>query len=335
MIRLFSSTDKVFTSNGDVVLNPTKAIVHKEDNGDYYLDIEMGLEYVDYIVEGNIIVAPTPTGDQAFRIGNVTKKKSKISTRCYHVFYDSENYLIVDSYVVNKTCAEALAHLNNATEPVSEFTTSSDVSHVDSFRCVRKSLYEAVQTVLERWGGHLVRDNFGSQIKSSSTLIKGLLIQTLPPISKPLVRTTREEIDGRDGDIITKLGYSAYDKQMQIGLFGDYDIDEVIEYFNTEGTVIFSNEPDKFYYYQIIEQIDFEKLIRFKTATVTFHVQPFKYSAVDDAILESKNKLSVRVYSVQRAGVTITAENGIISVLDRHFMTLVNRLLRVIQNLSN
>ena len=147
-----------------------------------------------------------------------------------------------------------------------------------------------------------------------STLIKGLLIQTLPPISKPLVRTTREEIDGRDGDIITKLGYSAYDKQMQIGLFGDYDIDEVIEYFNTEGTVIFSNEPDKFYYYQVIEQIDFEKLIRFKTATVTFHVQPFKYSAVDDAILEKKNKLSVRVYSVQRAGVSITVENGIISV---------------------
>ena len=177
MIRLFSSTDKVFTSNGDVVLNPTKAIVHKEDNGDYYLDIEMGLEYVDYIVEGNIIVAPTPTGDQAFRIGNVTKKKSKISTRCYHVFYDSENYLIVDSYVVNKTCAEALAHLNNATEPVSEFTTSSDVSHVDSFRCVRKSLYEAVQTVLERWGGHLVRDNFGIQIKSSIGHDNGIIVQ--------------------------------------------------------------------------------------------------------------------------------------------------------------
>ena len=34
-----------------------------------------------------------------------------------------------------------------------------------------------------------------------STTIKGLLIQSLPPISKPLMRTSIEEIDGRDGDI--------------------------------------------------------------------------------------------------------------------------------------
>ena len=147
-----------------------------------------------------------------------------------------------------------------------------------------------------------------------STTIKGLLIQSLPPISKPLMRTSVEEIDGRDGDIVTKLGYSAYDKQMSIGLFGDYDVDEVIQFFDSEGTVIFSNEPDKFYYYQIIQQIDFERLIRFKTATVTFHVQPFKYSAVDDAFSFSRNKLSEKVFSATKNGVTLTAENGMIYV---------------------
>lgn len=147
-----------------------------------------------------------------------------------------------------------------------------------------------------------------------STLIQGLLIQSLPPISKPLIRTSKEEIDGRDGDIITKLGYSAYDKEMSIGLFGDYDVDEVIQYFDSQGTVIFSNEPDKFYNYEIIEQIDFERLLRFKTATVTFHVQPFKFSAVDDAFSVQKNKMDVRIYSETRGGVSISAENGIISV---------------------
>ena len=147
-----------------------------------------------------------------------------------------------------------------------------------------------------------------------STMIKGLLIQSLPPITKPLVRTAIETIDGRDGDIVTKLGYSAYNKTLKIGLFGDFNIDEVIQYFDSEGTVIFSNEPDKFYYYQIIDQIDFDKLLRFKTADVTFHVQPFKYSAVDDAILEKKNKLSPKVYSTERAGVTVSVQNGIISV---------------------
>lgn len=117
-----------------------------------------------------------------------------------------------------------------------------------------------------------------------STSIKGLLIQSLPMISKPLIRTEIEEIDGRDGDIVTPLGYSAYDKEMTIGLFGNYKIDDVISFFDSQGTVTFSNEPDKYYIYQIIEQIDFERLIRFKSATVIFHVQPFKYSAVGKTV---------------------------------------------------
>lgn len=114
---------------------------------------------------------------------------------------------------------------------------------------------------------------------NNSNTISGLLIQSLPPISKPLMRTAIEEIDGRDGDIVTNLGYSAYDKEVSIGLYGTYDVDEVIKYFNdnSKGQVTFSNEPDKYYNYEIINQIDFERLIRFKTAIVTLHCQPFKY----------------------------------------------------------
>ena len=113
---------------------------------------------------------------------------------------------------------------------------------------------------------------------TESSEIPGLLIQSLPPISKPLMRTEIEEIDGRDGDIITALGFSAYDKEITVGLYGEFDINEVIAYFTSEGTVTFSNEPDKYYFYQIINQIDFERLLRYRTATVTMHVQPFKYS---------------------------------------------------------
>ena len=118
----------------------------------------------------------------------------------------------------------------------------------------------------------------------SSNTISGLLISTLPSISKPKIRTQTEEIDGRDGDIVTKLGYSAYDKEIEIGLYGNYDTDEVIEYFNSEGTIVFSNEADKYYNYQILEQIDFKKLIRFKTAKVRLHVQPFKYPLQEQPI---------------------------------------------------
>jgi phage-related protein len=117
----------------------------------------------------------------------------------------------------------------------------------------------------------------------SSETITGLLIQNLPPISKPKQRVNIEEIDGRSGDIVTYLGYSAYDKQFEIGLYGDYDIDDVISFFNSQGTIIFSNEEDKYYNYQIIEQIDFERLVRYRTATVKIHVQPFKFSSVESS----------------------------------------------------
>lgn len=146
-----------------------------------------------------------------------------------------------------------------------------------------------------------------------STLIKGLLIQSLPPVSKPLMRSRTETIDGRDGDIVTKLGYSAYDKEMSVGLFGDFDIDEVIKFFDSEGTVIFSNEQDKFYKYEILEQIDFERLIKFRTATVKFHVQPFKYSAVADEVVVSKNKFRTKPYFIKKNGVEIDVESGIIN----------------------
>lgn len=177
MIRVFSSTDKNFTSNGDVVLRPLKAVVKCEDNGDYYLDLETDLKYSDYLVAGNIVVVDAPNGAQAFRISNPRKTGKKITIKAWHVFYDSQNYLIQDSYVVDKDCNDAIDHLNSATEPTSEFTTISDVATVNSFRCVRKSLYEAMQTVIERWGGHLVRDNFNIGIRAKTGQDNGVTIR--------------------------------------------------------------------------------------------------------------------------------------------------------------
>lgn len=178
MIRIFSASDTDFTSNGEVVIsNATKANVHKADNGDYYLDFECGLEYVDYIIANNIIVAPTPQGDQAFRITSFDATRKKITAKAWHIFYDSANYLIADSYVVDKNCNDALDHLNTATDTQSPFTTLSNVQTIDSYRCVRTSLQEAISVLLQRWGGHLVRDNWNIKIMNSIGQDNGVTIQ--------------------------------------------------------------------------------------------------------------------------------------------------------------
>ena len=141
----------------------------------------------------------------------------------------------------------------------------------------------------------------------SSKTINGLLIQSLPPISKPKIRVDTEEIDGRDGDIVTTLGYGAYDKTLNIGLHGEYNVDDVIKYFDNKGKVIFSNELDKYYNFAIYNAIDFARLIRFKTANVVMHVQPFKYSA------EEKAKTYSYASGVKNASISVRNNGNIYS----------------------
>ncbi|MEE3324183.1 MAG: phage tail spike protein [Methanosphaera sp.] len=198
MIKLFGINDKLFSSNGDIVLQPLKAEITKEDNGNFYLDIEVPLSYIDDFTQNRIIVAPTPQGNQAFRIGNVKKTNTKLKAKCNHVYYDSANYLIEDSYVVDKNCNDALDHLNNATDNLSPFTTISDVVSINSYRCVRRSLEEAIEVVLERWGGHLVRDNFTIGIRENIGADNGVVIR----YAKNLKDITCEE---NWDDVCTKL----------------------------------------------------------------------------------------------------------------------------------
>lgn len=111
--------------------------------------------------------------------------------------------------------------------------------------------------------------------------VKGLIVSELPPITKPKMRVRIDTIDGKDGSEITNLGFEAYTKTVKIGLTRNYDIDNIINWLHGEDFVQFSNEPDKYYKAKVVEQIDFEKLLRFRTAEIKFYTQPFKYSATD------------------------------------------------------
>lgn len=214
MIKLFGRTEESFVSNGDLVIQPKKAVVHKEDNGDFYLELETDESYVGDLTEGRIIIANTPQGDQAFRVTNPSIKKHTIKIKAYHVFYDTENYLIKDSYVVNKNCNDALDYLNMATDTESPFKTISDVNTIHSYRCVRKSLYEAIQVVLERWGGQLVRNNFEIEIRESIGQDNGVTIRYAKNL-KDITKTenwdsvvTKLLPLGKDGILLNSLDQS-------------------------------------------------------------------------------------------------------------------------------
>ena len=155
-----------------------------------------------------------------------------------------------------------------------------------------------------------------------SSSIPGLIICELPPITKPQMKTSIVSIDGRDGDIVEELGYESYTKNISIGLSRNYQIDKIIKYFTGSGTLEMSNEPDKVYNCMIIDKIDYEKLLRFKTAIVKFHTQPFKYlknelpleiEITDETSLEVNNvglEISKPVITLQGSGSVELSVNG-------------------------
>ena len=133
----------------------------------------------------------------------------------------------------------------------------------------------------------------------NSDELEGLIIEELPSITRAKKRIEYTVIDGRDGDIAEELGYSSYTKEMKIGLNSKANIDEIINYFDGAGKIIFSNEPDKEYTVIADEKVDYERLVKFRKATIKFHVQPFKY-LVDEApfVFNIKDQKEIKVSNI-------------------------------------
>lgn len=177
MIRVFLPTEKKFETNGEIVVNATRCTVKNAIGGDYSLEMICPIEYIDYIKPQNILVVPTPQGAQPFRIYSVTKNLHKLTAKAKHLTFDAENYIIADSFAVDKTAQEALDHFNRATDTESPFEVFSDVEGINSQRIVRESLNGAIKAVSDRWGGVVIRDGWKISVLSSIERDNGITIE--------------------------------------------------------------------------------------------------------------------------------------------------------------
>lgn len=116
---------------------------------------------------------------------------------------------------------------------------------------------------------------------TSSTSFEGLCVTSLPPITKPSMRTEEIKIDGRDGSIFRDLGYSTYKKTIDLVKIGDVDIESLKSWLDGEGKLILSNESDKYYNAKVIDSIDYSRFILYDKDKITFLVQPYKYSTTE------------------------------------------------------
>ncbi|MDA1861145.1 phage tail protein [Bacillus cereus group sp. BY122LC] len=187
MITLYKPNETDFTHNGIGILdnNIYEAEIEEILNGVYTLRFKYplfaphGLE-----IDGQYLIkAPTPDGDQLFRVANPHPTNGEVQVFCYHIFYDLVDNFIEDTNIVGKTGFGALDQVKGALQYPTKFDFYSDIGSMANARLVRKNPVEFLldngqdNSFLNRWGGELLRDNFNVRMLARRGRDRGVVIQ--------------------------------------------------------------------------------------------------------------------------------------------------------------
>ncbi|PGU60338.1 phage tail spike protein [Bacillus cereus] len=187
MITLYKPNETDFTHNGIGILdnNIYEAEVEEILNGVYTLRFKYplfaphGLE-----IDGQYLIkAPTPDGDQLFRVANPHPTNGEVQVFCYHIFYDLVDNFIEDTNIVGKSGMGALDQVKGVLQYPTKFDFYSDIENIANARLVRKNPVEFLldngqdNSFLNRWGGELLRDNFNVRMLARRGRDRGVVIQ--------------------------------------------------------------------------------------------------------------------------------------------------------------
>lgn len=175
MIKSFLPSATVFTSNGERIIQAIKCIEHRE-LGDWYVDLVASLEYQSYLEKDYILVVPTKEkGDQPFRINN-PKITDKVDVRAYHIGFDTRNYAVELSTILNGNAQACLDELDGNIDGTHPFTFTSSITTLKSFSVVDSSLYNALIQIAEEYNGILDFNGWNVTITSSIGSDNGVIL---------------------------------------------------------------------------------------------------------------------------------------------------------------
>ncbi|WP_282804280.1 phage tail spike protein [Clostridium tetani] len=184
MINIYNSKETNFEHNGLAVLDSCiSCTVEEELNGYYGLELEypMFSTKAKYLIEDNIIKAPTPTGLQLFRIYRKVKNMSSVVCYARHIFYDLLDNFIEDCRPTELNGHSALNNILHATQYSHKFKANSNIATMATAYYIRKNPIEVLigeqeNSFISRWGGELLRDNFNISILNSIGKDNGVTI---------------------------------------------------------------------------------------------------------------------------------------------------------------
>lgn len=165
MIEVYKNTNSNYQKNGDITLTPLSCTFEMGLDG--ISQIELSHEYDDlgrweYLVNDNVIAAPTPYSDkQLFRIYNRVKNDDEVTVYARHIYYDNLTNVLIDTRPTLKTGQEALNIIFSGTK----FRGYSDITTVNTAYYIRKNIVAAIagddeNSFINRWGGEMLYDNY-------------------------------------------------------------------------------------------------------------------------------------------------------------------------------
>lgn len=128
----------------------------------------------------------------------------------------------------------------------------------------------------------------------------GIHVSEHPPIAVPSERVSFTDVPGQSGSMTVVEGEQVYSDMTLTATCFISDtsrIAEIAAWLRGSGTVTFANRQGGYYYGRVINQIDFEKVLRGKpnhTFAVNFRVKPFFYSDTvsDISVTESGTSIT-------------------------------------------
>ena len=240
MIEVYVSTNTNYKKNGDITLTPLSC--YFEMGLDGISQIELTHEYDDlgrweYLVNDNVIAAPTPYSDkQLFRIYKREKSDDEVTVYARHIFYDNLGNYLIDVRPTDKNGQQALDIMFSGTK----FTAHSDITTVNTSYYVRKNIVEAIagddeNSFINRWGGERLYDNYDVYIMRQIGSDKGVRAEFGHNLE-----AIEESVD--DENVVTRIIPVAYNGYTLEGSEPWVDSPKIGSYAEVKGTVIeFSN----------------------------------------------------------------------------------------------
>ncbi|MGL5149064.1 MAG: phage tail spike protein [Clostridium sp.] len=155
--------------DGDVTLQPIKSIFKIRLNGICQLEILIPYDEEGrwkFIDNGGVIKAQTPFSNaQLFPILNLKRKMNGLEITAIHIMFDLEKSTTEDIRVENKNCKQALDVLLADTI----YTGNSNIKTLGTCYFIENNRLALINgsndnTIIKRWGGEILPDNFNIYI---------------------------------------------------------------------------------------------------------------------------------------------------------------------------